>query len=254
MTIISYETLQGSLVALEFDATTREDHSTTAMVAKHTVETGVSVTDHVIPEGLKLSLGVVISNTPIRPAGVLAAAGSPKPLTLRYVTQKMQSPAQIYEGTVSPIQLNGFPRLFTPGSASPATYVDVTNEVTGSSLQFDEFINRVVGFYQILQQICQEGRKVNVTTSLQYYESMLITEVTTPRDGTDSVTFSLSLEEFRTASTNKVIVQRKQPKPAETRAVPKKDEGKKAIPWGDNDVALRQSVARVLINQKLGLQ
>lgn len=50
---------------LQFDAVTKETHESTAFLTSHAVEDGVALSDHKRPEPRRVSLEVIVSNTPI---------------------------------------------------------------------------------------------------------------------------------------------------------------------------------------------
>lgn len=66
MAFIHYQDASGADIAIAFDATVRERHSLSALITEHAVENGSNISDHMRPDNDRLSLEIVISNTPIR--------------------------------------------------------------------------------------------------------------------------------------------------------------------------------------------
>lgn len=66
MAYLHYEDPSGKNIAIAFDATMREQHSSSSLITEHAVEDGANISDHMRPENDRLTLDIVVSNTPIR--------------------------------------------------------------------------------------------------------------------------------------------------------------------------------------------
>lgn len=69
-------TLNGQQTTVQFDASISEQHTGTAQVSQHQVETGPNITDHIRPMPMTLSLQAFVTNTPIN-SGILSPTASP---------------------------------------------------------------------------------------------------------------------------------------------------------------------------------
>lgn len=255
MATIIYSSATGRLSAVEFDCTGTEDHTQAAEVTEHPVEEGVDIADHVRPRLMQLSLTGTITNTPVnssttdttyletdvRPVGLVI--GQPAPLELvapaiaqggggkqpGLTTQKTVSTAYIENGWVSPYQAPGFKRAAGTPRATPTTRTSsAVSVVGGTSFQALTAQDRVRACFDVLMGLCRDGRLVRVVTSLRDYETMLITNVSAPVAGFDSIDFSITFTEVRLASVVKGVPVVK--RTAEKRA--KKDESKGPIGTG----------------------
>lgn len=65
-TSLAVTTEQGNVREIEFDATLREHHTTTAQATEHKVEKGAPITDHVIVAPKRVTVEVVVTNSPMQ--------------------------------------------------------------------------------------------------------------------------------------------------------------------------------------------
>jgi len=253
--ILLYETPSGVLSALEFDAVTAEDHTVAADATEHTVETGANITDHVRTKLAEFTMQGVITNTPLNETTIGTSPGAlvlgQATLALQGATSRQDTTASVTGGVASPFRPNGFPR---PSSAPVATRGVRTTQLTnvsGSSLQATQRVDRVLHVYRTLKALCEGGVRLDVSTYLRVYEDMIITSLSAPRDGKDAITFSISFRELRTADSKTAVVRKRKPK--EKRAEPKKEDGAKPKGWAlEPEKMPRESLQRMLQNLALG--
>lgn len=235
MASIIWTSPTGKTAMVEFDCTGSEEHTQAAEVTEHPVEVGADITDHVRPLRVKLNLTGTITNTPInsnitdtsflvsdaRPRGLVV--GRPTPFTLRapevakgggakkpgLTTSKQISSAQIYDGWVSPHKFPGFPRPHGNPFVEPGERTNVPMNVGGTSFQALTPQDRVSSCFEALFELCRTGREVRVVTSIREYAVMLISSISAPIAGLDSIDFSISLTEVEFATVAKGVEVRK---------------------------------------------
>lgn len=251
---LSDAAFDATLSVIEFDATLSETHSSKSEKTSHPVEAGVAISDHVRPSEDRVTLEVIVTNTPLNdmsvsrflaPTGRLQSAAPLRmanlPLTLSGVTvageqrlvgksKQVATPkikAARQPGFGFPMQLRGAlnadardnPPEVTPGRFDKL----VPNGVSGSPLQAVTPANRVKLVYEVLQSLVRSGVEVNLVTDLRDYPSMVITSLSTPKTAMDALVFSMELEEIRFSSTKKTEV--KALRVEEPRAEKKVDQG-----------------------------
>lgn len=83
-TSITYQLPSGQATSITFDATPEQVHDSDADVTEDPVESGAPISDHVKPLPRKVSLSIVVSNTPIAqpPDQMNGVTGSVAPLDL----------------------------------------------------------------------------------------------------------------------------------------------------------------------------
>lgn len=184
------------LITLEFDATIREGHTSSAIATEHVVESGVAVTDHVRQERDRLQVEVHVSNTPVTaPEG---SGGTVRGLDL--------SPE------VRP--LGALARGATPSEAARWDGLKISGKAL--VLQFDQPLDRVRTVYESLLGLKETATPVTVVTTIRTYTDMVIVSLDAPRTATtgDALAITLDLVHLRKADTRTV----EEPAPLETRA------------------------------------
>lgn len=254
-TILAYTDPNSGLFSLvDFDIVTGEEHSISATVSTHAVESGAAITDHVRPSLDKLSLRVRVTDSPLNR---VTAGTSPGPLLGSYgpmqivgSTSRQDSYANV-KGGYAPLTIPsgipliggisaptlGFKRPFVAPEAIPGERSRQFVTLQAQVLKLPP-IQRVRRIFEVLASLCKSGTPVEVTSDVRYYPRLLITSLSAPRDGTNGIEFAMELQELRTAKTQKVFVEAKaQPKPAEKRAEAEKPQGAQAEPWKLQDKA-----------------
>lgn len=248
---------------LEFDVITGESHEIGATVSEHPVEEGANIADHVRPDLQRLKIKAYVTDTPINQVTQLGIG----PGTLQGQATSTEVPGRTsrqltqfsIEGGYAPLTLpgnvplvgnisvptNGFKRPFVPATVHPSEWGYGSNSVNGYFLKFDTKLRRCWGIFNQLEYLCSQGVIIEVSTDLRYYERMLITSVTAPREATSGIEFSIDLQQLRTAKTQKTFVKRRA-KPVEKRAAAQVDQGKKTAPQTVPDST---TVARILGGQ-----
>lgn len=223
----------GNLLFVDFDATVKELHASSAIATEHYVEDGVALTDHVRPERDRLSAEAHVTNTPIR-----TISGAE-------------------DGAVSAFQVTtqatGFDRLAKVkrnGQVDQATRESSDNDFNANVLQWPSEFDRVTDVYTVLRDLMVEGIELTILTSLRQYDSMVLVDMGAPRDGGDNsnaIMFSLEFVEVRKAQTETVD----SPEPLETRAERRRRRGAQATeePEAEED----RSLAAALVEDQLGV-
>lgn len=253
----------GDYTVVEFDVITGEEHNISAQISEHPVEEGANVTDHVRPDLQKVQLKAVVTDSPINQVTAFGLSpaplhGLPGTMVLNGRQNKQLSTFSI-KGGYNPLTLpgnlpiigditvptNGFKPPFVAPTFTPGEWGTQSTSVAGTFLQFDTPMKRVAAVFKQLEFMCNKGIECEVSTDVRFYERMLIESVSAPRNGTDSIEFTIQFKELRTAKTQKTFVKRKA-KPKKKDAVAKVEQGKKVAPQTVPDAS---TVARILLEQ-----
>ncbi len=268
MAIIWYTAPKSGIqAAIEFDVVTVEHPTFASEITTHPVEEGVDVADHVRQQLTRVAIEGVITNTPINtttlgltgltPAGTAVGQliGQQSPIVLQDYYKVQTKIAKITGGEVAPLRLHGLPRAATPVTVEPGVWESRPKPpAQGRSLQFSEPVDRVKYVFRLLEALWANGVPVQLDTYLKFYPQMVLTSLSAPREGLDSIRFSCEFVEFRTAAvTTTTVVKRK---PAQKRAQPAQEAGPKGTgyPPTQREGADLESIARRLENQALGVQ
>ena len=186
--LLSY-TVNKRLVNIVMDASISEQHTATATITDHPVETGASVTDNVRPMPRQLTIECIVTNTPI--------VGQ-----YRLVSGE----------TVS----------VSDGVTAEVRKIDGTNT---NALQFSSEFDRVRTVFEELEEARKLGALVSVDTTLDSYQSMAIASVSIPRNAaTGSVLqFQLDLREIITVDIQEVEAPPEKHKPKKKGEKPTKE-------------------------------
>ena len=203
---ISYS-IAGSIALIWFDATIREDHHASAIVTELPVEKGVNVSDHVRIELKRFTVDAVVTNSPIvvPKSNLDGATGETR-------GQNMVVPVK----RSLPIAVPGVGALLASAGA-----LDGYDTINPLLLQFDDEFDRVTSVWNEINTLILSATLVNISTSVEQYENMVIKSVSLPRssDDGDSGTFSFEVSEIRFVETKVVAV------PKDKRAATKNDKG-----------------------------
>jgi hypothetical protein len=169
----------GQEQSLTFDATVRDSHEATATITEHPIEEGANISDHVRKDLDRVTLSIVVSNTPI------------------------VSPADHNDGvagTVQSVQLTG---------------PDGQELARAQVLVFDGGVTRVRSVYEELLDLLETGTRVNLLTSLRDYEGMAVKRVSPIREAQsgDALVATVELQELQVVSSEIVAA----PEPREPR-------------------------------------
>lgn len=210
------------------DITLEEGHSDTADVTDHPVETGSDISDNVKKRPANLTLTVFVTNTPIISPNVNGAEGSVGPVEIRGGSSAFSRSAQVR-------------RAAEIESKSVRRSVNV--------LSFPDPVTRVQDVYADLLRLQAEKTVLLIVTSLREYESMVITEISAPRNAKSggSCSFVVTLREFRFVSTELVET----PEPLETRAEAQRRRG--ASGTTEEESTERRSFAAALVEDYGGI-
>jgi hypothetical protein len=155
--------------SVQVDASVNEQHITTAQVTEHPVESGPNVTDYIRPMPRKLTLELMISNTPT------------------YLPSTQMRGAQ----------------------ANPAARTSVlvgNNPTAFSSLKFSDDFDRVRDAYTDLVDAILAGALFQITTTLTNYDHMACINLSAPRNAEsgNAIKFAIDFQEVRIVDTQDV--------------------------------------------------
>lgn len=183
----------GNLKQISFDATPSETHIISATITEHPVETGVALTDHVRQNPFKITVEVVISNTPIDLPS--AADDSFTDGAKRQSQQVNLSLAQTSQIT----QL--------ASGSSPAKTSGLSPSAQATVYQFSSQFDRVRKIYEALQTLVDNATPITIQTTLALYDNMEIASISIPRSsemGANAMRFTIDCQEIRTVESQTV--------------------------------------------------
>lgn len=173
MLTLEWQTDDGRLERLSFDAAVTEDLEATAQATEHPVESGVAVVDHVRPNAETVGLEAVVTNTPVVAPGDHAdgAVGQTVSRTLRV------------------------------GGQSVAVNV----------LGFTQAFDRVRAVDAALRALREAAQLLKVYTSLRVLEDVVIEryKVTRSAESAHALFVTLELRKVRIATTARVAAPRR---------------------------------------------
>lgn len=178
----------GGEASLVFDATVRDSHIASATITEHPVEDGVAISDHIRPDLDRVTLNVVVSNTPIA------------------------SPADHNDGVTgqqTSVELTG-----SNGETLTRALV----------LAFNGTLTRVRSVYEELLSLMKGGTLVNVLTSLREYEGMAIANVSPVREADSGNALVATVEFKQVRIVESEIVEA--PEPREPRGNTERERGR----------------------------
>lgn len=203
----------GPLWYIDFDATLLEEYTRSADITTFPVENGAVLADHHQPNPRAITLEVIVTDTPVRPA------------TLR---EGMQNAALQPPGQVAPkaldLPINKAPvaglagQRLIQGNASR-----FPRQRTASVLQFTGTVSRVVDIFEVFDGLIDASQVVNVLLfGEKEFKNMLLANVRAPRTAGNghSMTFTVDLVQVEFAST-----EGDRKVPAEKKHEPKRDVG-----------------------------
>jgi hypothetical protein len=210
-------TVNDEIRTVVFDATISENHATSAVATEHTVEQGVSISDHVRPERERLSVEVHVTNTPVRSPNVDGASGAVRSLELSQRARPFRRLAKVQSS----------------GEVEPAEVEETSSTVQANILQFDSDFDRVGTVYELLTRLCKEGVEVVLVT--------VDIGVPMTAEFRHSIKFTMELVEIRFAETETVAT----PEPLETRAERRQRRGAQGA--GESNSEEERSFAAALL-------
>lgn len=187
---------QGNARALTFDATPGDTHLWSATVTEHPVEKGAAITDHVRAGAFRLSLDVIISNTPLS-----LPAGADDSFTDGVTRQIVQ-------------------RDLGPGLGKATAYQ--------WSAEFDRVRKVYEGLTDLIQDPPADG--ITVISTLALYDSMQIVNISVPRSiqcGTSAIEFTVDMQQVTIVESQTVDTLAPRIKPKHKGHKPTKEEPKK---------------------------
>lgn len=203
----------GNLKQITFDATPGETHLISATITEHPVEKGVALTDHVRQNPFKITVEVVISNTPIDLPS--AADDSFTDGAKRQSTQVNLSLQQTQQIT----QL--------ASGSSPSKTSSLSPSAQATAYQFSSQFDRVRKIYEALQGLVDNATAITIQTSLCLYDSMEIVSISVPRSsemGANAMRFTIDCQEIRTVESQQVATPAPLAQPQKRGHKPTKEE------------------------------
>jgi hypothetical protein len=218
------DTLEVTVGELEIDATITEISDITAEATEHPVEEGANVTDHVRPGLLRIQLECVVSNTPTRPR----VEGS----SIRSVDLDIPG-RTIFAGGAIRNQ-----RSRTEGRAA--------STIPARVLTFATEFDRPVEVVDQLRDLMHAGTPVDILDlRLGDLEGWLLVGMSPEVAATDSVRFTLTAQELRTAVTEEVAA----PSPRVERGRRQRQRGRQRGSGDGDGQTRRRSAARSIYDQ-----
>ena len=191
MTSLSWEEPEdsGQLQLMDFDAVIRDTHESSATVTEHPVEEGANISDHIRKDLDRLTLEIVVSNTPIRVPKTLLSGIS---------------------GRVQAVDIT-----------DPNSGVVLA---TANLLKFDGELDRVRTVYEEVLRLMNSGTLLSVFTSLRDYENMVIRRAAPVRVAAsgNALVMTIDLTEISIAESEIVDA----PRAAETRGRNRRNDGR----------------------------
>lgn len=183
-----------------FDVTLKEAPSHSSTVTRHPVVRGIQTTDHVQIEPDVLTFEVFVTNTPTRSVDVDGAVGAYESESVKIATRSLSAGAQ----------------ASNTGQVKNAIWKTNESNFQKKVLTFPRPFNRVQAVYEQLEKLRRSATLLTVETSYRVWDSMILTKIEAPRDGTtgSAVSFVITLEQIRQTEIEIVAA----PAPQEVRA------------------------------------
>lgn len=234
MATVYYE-VDGVTNVLAFDCTVSEAHKGSLTITRHKVERSADISDHVYENTSPLVLEVMVSNTPIRSIGKLQQIK--KPVSLSTDSNTAPTPAEqlsrapkLYGGWVSPFQIPFGPRPFIAPKVLVDGFMAKTNvQLLVEVLTFANDTDRLQDVWNAFRQLQKDKQLCSVSTRLEWYQDMILTDVSAPVTAQDAIKFTITFEPFQfVESLTFSGVQKVAAKKAKTKAAEDiKDQGPK---------------------------
>lgn len=217
MAVLKFEEADGARVSfIELDATTAEEHGSTATMTRHPVEEGEAIADYRQVEPEMLTLEGIITNTPVPQLNSKATPAwiAFSPLTQQNISltldQRVQTRgAVVGGGGQAPFNPPGFKIPPTPPTVEPATSEIQTSSVGWQAQVFAQPIDRVNVIYSRLLELHTRGTLTEIDTELKVYKDMVLVSISASREPMDALPVSLKFERVRTAETQVATVTRR---------------------------------------------
>lgn len=170
---LAWQTDDGALQRLDFDASVRESFESSGEATEHAVERGASVSDHVRPNADTATIEAIVTNAPI------------------------VVPSQQADGAT--------------GSVRAATLTVGGKRVNVNVLQFSNAFDRVRNVDALLRALREAGQLLTVYTGLRTLEGVIIQRYSVERSAENGQALHLTLEvkKLRIASTQRVAAPRR---------------------------------------------
>lgn len=155
-TEIVWELKSGQIQAIDLDAVIRESPDSTATPTEHAIESGANISDHVRKNLDRVSLEIVVSNTPTREPktqmdGATASSGG-----VEFAQRQ-----EVFGVGVGPFDLS----------------LGIVNTIKANVLVFDSEFDRVRSIYELLQDLQDAGQVIEILTPHREYTDMVITRI-----------------------------------------------------------------------------
>jgi hypothetical protein len=218
------DTVETTVGELELDATISEVTDITAEATEHPVEEGSNITDHVRPGLLRIQLECIVSNTPTRPRVPGASVGN--------------------------VDLELPDRTIFAGGAIRTTRSRTEGRTGGTVrarvLQFAQDFDRPVEVADQLRELMHSGTPVDLLDlRLGDLEGWILVGMSPEVATTDSISFTLTAQELRTAVTQEVAA----PSPRVERGRNQRQRGRQRGSGDGDGQTRRRSAARALYDR-----
>ncbi len=240
------------IASIWIDVSLREEHTSSAQLARHPIESGADVVDHVRLSPDQIVMEGVVTNQPIELPGSHADGATTDESGFTLQRKAGDGPIDMmrHDGTVT-VPIEGEPSLgflgLLPGVDQAASLLrtagrDVRGKrklemlvpkmKLGSSqkhavaLRFSKPMDRVKAVHDALRATFEARRPVQIVTGLRVYESVVLVDLSIMRDASNSgaLHFGATGEVVRIVKSETAEVGGA-PDPAEVRATPVVDKG-----------------------------
>lgn len=244
--LISWEDENGTTQTLDVDVVMAATDRRTAKLTDHVVETGATITDHVIIQPEELTLELVVSQTPLKGKGFAR-----QKTAIEYKGTKLTSKQYPLEIPPSRFQPGGFFLVSAGAQAAIGAIVGLLGGGVGASgmtgsevqqtsgsgsidvLQADQPVDRVSEAHDRLIEIMNGALPVTISFKGRLYNQYLLTEVelTQAAGSFGAGKFKVQARAFRTVTGTTVEL----PDPSDFRALANKAKGNKPAKGGTPD-------------------
>jgi hypothetical protein len=190
MAHLEWTSKSGQVMALRFDTVAAVEHSQTASVTTHPVESGPGVSDHVRPELPRISLTGYVSNLPLFAVSeMISKTGNRKAIGAYKKVDIPPSPgsskASVLQGGLVQAGLNALSSLTGPSSFD--------------ALVFNDLQSRVKQVTDALTEALEEARMFKFVDEARDYEDMVLESraIVRTADGGQGATVQLELVQIK---------------------------------------------------------
>lgn len=198
----------GAISNITIDAVVAEEHIQGAVVTEYAVEEGSNISDHVRSDAETVTITGYISNQPIidvwnynpflGESGLLKKVGASFGVPGDLVPSGDKSDETADGASIIPF-IPGVAYTIPSLAISDAPEDVIASLSTATTFMFDKEFDRARNAFEALIEIVQDGRTVDIATSLKEYKSMIIESFSVTRDvvTSDSLYFTATAKKIK---------------------------------------------------------